>query len=262
MSNPSARRRAARRNLRWLSLFAFALPAVVQAQSVRSVDVSADVTSGDGAALVRVIIDFVPDTSGLRVELLGFDGATADGFRAGGPDGPELRFTERSGSRAWIVIPRDAFASVGLTRGDAMTDAWRITASYAVRDAVVHDGALVRVRVPVLTVALPPARDAGNVFRVVLRTPPDWSPTESFPTGIVARGTGEYGVELAVPPSVISLRARTDGTWRPGVPLVLDVLAGAILLVFVVVGWRHLRAAASADDSPEQALASNTGRNT
>jgi hypothetical protein len=39
------------------------------------------------------------------------------------------------------------------------------------------------------------------------------------------------------------VRARTDGAWRPGVPLMLDIAAGTILLVFVVAGLRWLRAA-------------------
>lgn len=251
--------------MRWLRirplilLLALSWPAVIQAQSVvRSVTMSADLTAGDGSAAVSVVIDFVPDTVDLRIELLGFERATAETFRIGGTGGRQIRFDERSGSRAWVVIPHGGFESVGLTPGEA-TAPRRITASYTVRDAVSHDGALVRVRVPVLTVALPPARDAGDVFRAVLRTPPQWSLTESFPTGFVSSSPGQYDVELAVPPSVVSLRARSDGAWRPGVPLVLDVLAGAILLVFLIVGWRHLHAAASAGDSQVGTLTSQAG---
>jgi hypothetical protein len=108
---------------------------------------------------------------------------------------------------------------------------------------VVHNtgvvtGETVRVHVPVLTVAFPPQSDAGNIFHAEVRVPSYWSVTEAFPTGLRQRTDGVFAVDLTASPSVISLRARTDGAWRPGVPLLLDVLAGAI----------HLRAGASAGD--------------
>jgi hypothetical protein len=83
-------------------------------------------------------------------------------------------------------------------------------------------------------------RNAGDVFHAELRAPSNWSVSEAFPTGLREAG-GIYTVDLAVAPSVVSLRARTDGNWRPGVPLLIDVAALTILLAFIVIGLRWLR---------------------
>jgi hypothetical protein len=217
----------------------------LNAQSVvRAVRLSADLTTDDGSAIVRVEVELIPDdTAGLRVELLGFGRGTTDGFLAGGPDGPMVRFEERSGSRQWIVIERAAFESHGLERiAGGAGSLWRLRATYVVRNAQTTKGESVLVHVPVLTVALPPVRDAGDVFHAGIRAPSSWSVAETFPTGLREGDDGEYAVDLAVAPSVVSLRARTDGAWRPGVPLLLDIAAGMILLVFVVAGLRWLRA--------------------
>ncbi len=117
-----------------------------------------------------------------------------------------------------------------------------------VHNARITTGEAVRVDIPVLTAALPPVRDAGDIFHADIRMPSIWFVTESFPTGLRPGPDGSYTVDLPVAPSVITIRARTDGAWRPGAPLLLDALAGAILLAFVIVGWRHLRAAAASPD--------------
>jgi hypothetical protein len=39
---------------------------------------------------------------------------------------------------------------------------------------------------------------------------------------------------------MVSVRGRSDGTWRPGVNLIVEILAGAFLLGFAFLGWRHL----------------------
>jgi hypothetical protein len=225
-------------------------PVRTHAQSVvRSVEMSADLTAGDGSAAVHVEIVFVPDdTSGVRLELLGFANAMAEEFRSGGADGPVIRFAGRTGSRAWIVIERGALERAGLRPAPLDdTRVWHLIADYVVDNAVVRDASGVRARVPVLTVALPPVRASGDVFRARVVVPPDWIVVESFPTGLRETPDSEYDVRLAVAPSVISLRARSDGAWRPGVPLILDVVAGIILLVFLVFGWRHVRQATSAE---------------
>jgi hypothetical protein len=233
-----------------LIVLAAAWPCGVSAQSaVRSATLFADLNTDDGSAIVRVEIDFATfDTADLRIELLGFGNTRTEGFLAGGEDGPLVRFEDRSGRRAWIVVGRDGFEQIGIQRV-AETDAvWRFSATYVVHNTGVVTGETVRVHVPVLTVAFPPQSDAGNIFHAEVRVPSYWSVTEAFPTGLRQRTDGVFAVDLTASPSVISLRARTDGAWRPGVPLLLDVLAGAIPLVFVVVGWRHLRAGASAGD--------------
>lgn len=228
-------------------LLAAVCPRAVSAQPVvRSISMVADLTAGDGTADVQVEMVLVPDGSaGLRLELLGFGDAVVESFRLL-PDGPELHFDASSGSRAWTVIAPADFERSGITRvavGEGGA-AVRVNARYIVRNAVLHEGAAIHARVPVLTPALAPARESGDAFHAVVRLPPDWSLTESFPTRAVRRTDGEYDVTLAVAPAMLGIRARTDGVWRPGVPLVLDILAGVILLIFVAVGWRHLRAAA------------------
>jgi hypothetical protein len=235
------------------------MPCHLDAQSaVRSVALFADMNTDDGSVDVRVEIDFMSDdTAGLRVELLGFANGTADGFRATA-DGPLIRFAERSGSREWVVLESRDFERMGIERidrdaspsgprlgPDSARTYWRLAASYVVNNARITKGETVRVHIPVLTVALPPLRDVGDVFHAEVLVPSYWSVTDGFPTALRSTADGVYAVDLAVAPSVISVRARTDGAWRPGLPVILDVLAGLILLVFVVIGWRHLRSVAS-----------------
>jgi hypothetical protein len=225
-----------------LCLVPFFLTAPLHAQSaVHAVRLSVDIATDDGSAIVEVEIDLVvDDTAGLRIELLGFGRGTTEGYLAGGSDGPLVRFEERSGSRQWIVVERDAFESHGLVRIAGADPVWRLRATYVVRNTRTTKGESVLVHVPVLTVALPPVRNAGDVFHADLRVPSNWSVSEAFPTGLRDTG-GVYTVDLAVAPSVVSLRARTDGAWRPGVPLLLDIAALTILLAFVLFGMRWLR---------------------
>jgi hypothetical protein len=179
------------------------------------------------------------------------------GFRAT-TDGPLIRFAERSGSREWVVLESRDFERMGIERidrdaspsgprlgPDSARTYWRLAASYVVNNARITRGETVRVHIPVLTVALPPLRDVGDVFHAEVLVPSYWSVTDGFPTALRSTADGMYAVDLAVAPSVISVRARTDGAWRPGLPVILDVLAGFILLAFVVIGWRHLHSVAS-----------------
>lgn len=274
---PQWRRRfvSTRRPTLGLSL-ALIVPVTVHAQSaLHSVSLFADLATDDGSAEVAVEIDFVlDDTAGVRIELTGFGNGRTDGFFAGGADGPLIRFAERSGSREWVVIGKDDFERIGLERGrisDGVFDpvdasgppapgppatprAWRLRATYVVRNTGITEGETVRVHVPVLTLALPPARDAGAVFHARVRLRSNWSVSEAFPTGMRQQSDGTWAVDLAVAPAVLSFRARTDGAWRPGVPLLLDLLAGAILLAVLVVGGRHLRTSASAAASGDVAF--------
>lgn len=214
------------------------IPALAQS-GTRAVELHADLTRNDGSAAVEIRIDFVPDdTADLNIELLGFGDGRTDGFRSPAADGPLIRFDRSSGSRQWTVIARSDMDRGVIERGDSL---WRFRAAYVVRNAIVTKDGTVRVHVPVLTLALPPLRDAGNVFHAEVRVPSSWSVTEGFPTGLRATSDGIFAVDLPVAPSVVSLRARTDGVWRPGLPLLLDGLAGVVLVAFLVIGWRYLR---------------------
>lgn len=214
-----------------------ALPCVGQT-TVRSVRLFADLSPDDGGAEVRVeYLLAVEGQPPLRFELLGFGAATAEAFWLGERrTGTPIRLETESGTlRA---------ADFTLTVADTGAD-FRIDATYWIASAVERDGAEIRVRVPVLTLALPPASGIPGLFRAELRLPSGWAVSESFPTGLRSTDDGAFAVELAAAPSVVSLRARTDGAWRPGLPFVLEVLTGLILGAFGVFGWRHLRKVAA-----------------
>lgn len=116
-----------------------------------------------------------------------------------------------------------------------------IVVSYTVDGAVQGEGADVRLRVPVVVVDFPPHTADGPVFHAVIDVPDGWAVSGSFPTGLSETADGTWEVDLAVVPSLVSLRARTDGIWRPGLPVVLDGLALVALLAFGLFGVRHLR---------------------
>ena len=122
----------------------------------------------------------------------------------------------------------------------------RVVVTYRVDEPVTEAGGKLRGRVPVLGIDRAPREAGPGLFRAELRVPPQWVVTEGFPTGLAPSGEpGVYRAELSVVPSLVSFRARADGAWRPGLPVLLDVLAGAILLVFAVFGWRHMREVAA-----------------
>ncbi len=118
----------------------------------------------------------------------------------------------------------------------------RVVAAYEVPAAVSGRGAAVRGHVPLLSLDLPPEAASPGLFRAEIHLPPGWTVTEGFPTGMTPAGApGTYAVDLAVVPALIGFRARSDGAWRPGLPLALDVVALVALLAFSALGWRHLR---------------------
>lgn len=218
-------------------IVAVAIPASAQT-TVRSVRLYADLSADDGGAEVRV--EYVLDVRGtpeLRFELLGFGSATTDLFWLG---------EERTGTQVQLDTETGSMRAASFTLSLAETgEPYHLVGVYRIAEAVQRDGEDVRVRVPVLSVAFPPTDGVPDLFRAELRLPPAWSVAEGFPTGLEADDEGLYVVDLPVVPSVISLRGRADGAWRPGLPLLIDVLIGAILLAFGFMGWRHVKRAAS-----------------
>jgi hypothetical protein len=201
--------------------------------TVQSARLYADLSPDDGGAEVR--IEYVLDVQGtpeLQFELLGFGSASADGFWLG---------EERTGTRIELDPQTGSMRAATFTLTLANTsEPYRLVAQYWIAEAVQLDGEDVLLRVPVLSIALPPADGVPDLFRAELRLPPDWSVTEGFPTGLEVNDEGVYTVSLPVVPSMVSARGRTDGTWRPGLPLLIDVLTVLVLLAFSFVGWRHL----------------------
>ena len=208
------------------------VPAAAQT-TVQSARLYADLSPDDGGAEVR--IEYVLDVRGtpeLQFELLGFGAASADGFWLG---------EERTGTRIELDPQTGSMRAAAFTLSLADgSEPYRLVVQYWIADAVQLDGEDLLLRVPVLSIALPPAAGVPDLFRAELSLPPEWSVSEGFPTGFEANEEGAYVVSLPVVPSMVSARGRTDGTWRLGLPLVIDLLTVVILLAFSFVGWRHL----------------------
>ncbi len=221
----------------WVASMMVAVPTVAVSAAaqttVQSARLYADLSPDDGGAEVR--IEYVLDVQGtpeLQFELLGFGSASADGFWLG---------EERTGTRIELDPQTGSMRAAAFTLTLADTsEPYRLVAHYRIAEAVQLDGENLLLRVPVLSIALPPADGVPDLFRAELTLPPEWSVAEGFPTGLEANDEGVYTVSLPVVPSMVSARGRTDGTWRPGLPLLIDVLTVVVLLVFSFVGWRHL----------------------
>lgn len=163
----------------------------------------------------------------VRIEALDFGPAAVREVRLEGVGSPVVLDAESGRLRA-AELPV-------ASPGDSMV------VTYTVEGAVEGGGADVRLRVPVVVVDLPPHTADGPVFHAVIDVPDGWAVSGSFPTGLSETADGAWEVDLAVVPSLVSLRARTDGIWRPGLPVVLDGLALVVLLAFGLFGVRHLR---------------------
>lgn len=198
------------------------------AATVVAAQMSATVDPVSGRAEVRIVYGVSPTPSApIRIEALDFTPAVVREVRLAGAAAP-LVLDPESGHLRATDIP-------AASPGDS------IVVTYTVDGAVEADGADVRLRLPVVVVHLPPHTADGPVFQATIDVPGDWAVTGGFPTGLAQADNGSWMVDLAVVPSLVSLRARTDGAWRPGLPGVLDTLALVVLLAFGFVGARHLR---------------------
>jgi hypothetical protein len=220
-----------------LALFVRAAPAGGQ-EHVVAARVLADLTAADGSARVRVEYELSGAVVGglVPVRILAFGSASAGGVRGGSAaEVVSLRAVEGVASQADLMV--EATDDEGITR---------VVATYTVASAVANTRGALRGQIPVLTVDRAPGEPAPGLFRAELRLPPSWEVTEGFPTGLASvDDTGVHAVRLSVVPAVVSFRARADGAWRPGMPLILDVLAAVIVGLFTLAGWRHLRRVAS-----------------
>lgn len=225
----------------------------------------------------------LPSAEPITFDLLGFDEATAgeivllrpDGGErpegaedADGPSGSQARPGERvvlwptvGSHRMAVVEPPFDLDGETLT----MTVAYRVqnvaaglgagaagpTTAADGRDAPAgRDGGggdlagMIHARIPVLTGPPVRAESGGEAFQARLTVPESWAVSEGFPSGLRAVDDGVWAVSLTVAPSVVGFRASTDGRWRPGLPLLVDVLTVLILASFIGAGWRHLRSIA------------------
>lgn len=243
-------------------LFAVAPPPGVAAQTPSATEwatleqrVDLDMSAGDGSADVVIRYRFGPGEEGaplptgepLTFELLGYGAATVG----------EIELLSGDATRRIVLWPTVGSHRVGVVEPpfEVVGDALTMTASYRIGDALTDGEANpVHARVPILTGPAVRAESGGQAFQARLTVPDTWAVSEGFPSGLRSEdddaGDGSSGesvhvVSLTVAPSVVAFRAATDGRWRPGFPLLVDVLTVLILASFIGAGWRHLRSVAA-----------------
>jgi hypothetical protein len=217
--------------------------------SVVSVRMTADLTADDGAAEVTLRYRLsgtprgapLPLDRPIPVELLGFAGATVEEIAVGEqapvvlwPTLGSHRAAELEARASWLVEP-------GPEGGGEERGVLPLEITYRVENAIARDGAHLRGRLPVLSGPSPPEPGSEGGFAATLLLPEAWRLSEGFPTTIRAEQPGVWRVALPVTPAFVGFRARADGTWRPGLTLLVDALTLMALACYVAFGWRHLR---------------------
>jgi hypothetical protein len=204
--------------------------------TVRSARMLVDLSDTGAGARVRLeyVLEGVPAGTALGLSLLRFGTADVEDLRAGDED---VVLRALPGVAAAATVTAATTPAPGRTH---------VRLSYVVADPLTTDGGqALRAYVPILSLDLPPEEARPGLFRAELILPGSWRLSEAFPTGLaptsLTEETGRWVVDLPVVPSVVSFRAHPDARWHPGLPLILDLLAGAILLLFAAVGWGHLR---------------------
>ena len=199
-------------------------------ERVSSASLHADL-SPDGTA--RVTIDYVfsgASAESLGLELLGFADATVEEIFIG---------------TSFTGIPFDA--ATGRLRSATVeipgeTDPSALRVRYDVANAARFDGGRFEARIPVLSVKLPPDESTPGLFRAAVTVPEGWTVSEGFPTGLRPGADARFDADLPVVPAMVGVRGRVDGGWRPGLPLLLDLMTVVVLVAFSIRGWMHLRA--------------------
>lgn len=213
---------------------ALALPSLGAGQgSVHSAKMEADLAAEPGMAHIRIEyeVDGVAPGGEVPVSLVDFGTIRVEGFRIGVEGIPALLGEE------YGAVRRGSWAVEAGTDGRALL---RVAYRVPVSDA--DASGPFTVHLPVVNVGLVPEGARPGLFEAEVKVPGAWSVTEGFPTGLAAApDAGVYGVALAVVPSVVTLRGRADGRGSFGLPLILDLFAGVVLLITAAVGWRHLR---------------------
>lgn len=209
-----------------------AMPLASAAQPVvESVRLVADLDVADASVAVRITFELAglgPDDAPVAVRALGFRGTTLERVESDG------RVVELDLSTPLAPVGRIAVVP---DREGRATLALR----YRVAGAVDVDGTDARVRIPLLAPAVPPGDTGPGLFEATVTAPTEWRVAEGFPTTIRPGGaSGTWTVDLAVVPAMVSLRAHTDGRWRPGLVGLLDGVALACLLGFFVVAGRYV----------------------
>lgn len=203
---------------------------------VLSVHAEADLSAGDGSANVSIRYSIgttpaaaVPTDNPMRFELLGFGRATADWLTTTVGDTVALQPTHGAHKAASIYASESLF---GRNRDE-------VELSYRVEAAVVEEDGALRARIPLLSGPTAPMGTSGE-FTARLVLPEGWTVSEGFPSGLRMNDDETWSVRLQVAPAMVGFRGRSDGAWRPSIPLAVDFVTLIILVGFSFVGWRHL----------------------
>lgn len=205
---------------------------------VLSASMTADLTAGDGSALVTLSYVFGPTEPGgplpvdraIPLELLGFGDATTDDVTADGDTRLVLWPTVGSHRSATLRPPFEADGST-----------FPVEFRYRIQRAVATNGDRLRGRVPVLSGPPPRGDGATGGFEARLLLPEGWTLNDAFPSGMRRSDDGSWAVALPVVPAMVGFRATVGSGWNPGLPLVVDVLTFTFLVAFAAFGWRHMR---------------------
>lgn len=215
-----------------LALVACASPAGAQG-TVRQARLQADLTGASGEATVRVeyLLGGVAPGDSVPVSLLDFGPAIPFDFRVG------------EGAESLSLSRLQGASRGGHARVDRASDGQgRLVVTYRVPLPTDASGVVV-THLPVLRADLPLEGSRPGLWAAEVRVPSGWRVTEAFPTGFVRSGAaGTLAGDLQVVPTVVTLRVRPDGAWRPGLLLLMNVLAAGVVVLTCVAGWRHLTA--------------------
>lgn len=192
----------------------------------------ADLQPTDGSAVVTLAyrLDRAPAAGTVAIRVLDFAPAVATRVRAGGA---EVTWGDAMGAArtATVVVDEAPFGQGA-----------EVTLSYRVAEALQIEGASVRVRIPVPALLLAPEGARPRLFQATVAGPTAWRMNDGFPSGVgPGAEAGSWEAVLPAVPSVVTLRGRTDGRWRPGLAVTLDGVALLVLVGFLGGGWRHMR---------------------
>ena len=204
--------------------------------TVQQARLQADLTGASGEATVRVeyLLGGVAPGDSVPVSLLDFGLAIPFDLRVG------------EGAESLSLSRLRGAARGGHARVEGTPDGQgRLVVTYRVPVPTDSSGVVVS-HLPVLRADLPFEQARPGLWVAEVRVPPAWRVMEAFPTGLVPSGTaGALVGDLQVVPTVVTLRARPDGAWRPGLLLLLNLLAVGVVVFVTVAGWRHLTSGAA-----------------
>ena len=205
---------------------------------VIGVAVSADARRS-GAALVSMSyrLEVEAETDAVPFTLLLFAPAHVEEISAQ-VDGAvlPLRMTDAE-------VPR-LVGEIDLPAGVASSGRVALDVGYRVTDAVLEEGAGVRVALPMLAVDWAPAEARPGVFQADVTLPEGMVAREVFP--VTPTGGSVPGVartSLQVVPAVVQVRARPEGSLGLSLPGVLELLVLVAVIVCGMAGLRFVRRA-------------------